>query len=586
MLYRITANKDSFRPVEFKEGLNVVLAEKGASSGKNNTRNGVGKTTLVEILMFCLGGHASKGKGIMQSALQSWKFTLEMSLKGSRVKVTRSVAEPNRIWVEGNVGSWKIQPDFTELTGTHAYEIARWQDLIGWALFDLDPSVKTQNTHPVSKGLLSCFIRNGQQAYRGIDSHGLTGTEGKEKTNLAHLLRLDWEFIGRIKELHNSLKDLRATNRSVEAGAFSQVSGNIDEIRVEQGRIQAEITKLERDLTTFNFSAEYNRLQDNLNELTRDTLSLSNRIAANNHKLSIIRTAIKEEEDASPEAIEALYKEVGLAFPESLRKTLEEVQAFHRQIVVNRKNFLASELARLSNDIQTMTKTRDEKSKRKGELTAELEAQDIYSELTKHRERLAELNSQDKRHEEWLADLERLDQNIDGLEKQIEEVRSNAVRDFMERRRVLDSISADFSSLTFELYGKRGMLSIVPEKDDYSLSVEMEKRGSDGVRQMGIFCFDLALLKAQNHFGREISFLVHDTPIFDAADDRQRAKALEIAARETGEINCQYICVINSDKVPRSDFTDLFNFDSHVIHRLSDATPADSLLGIHFEVDA
>ena len=42
---------------------------------------------------------------------------------------------------------------------------------------------------------------------------------------------------------------------------------------------------------------------------------------------------------------------------------------------------------------------------------------------------------------------------------------------------------------------------------------------------------------------------------------------------------------MNSDKVPSNEFTEQFDFNSHVICKLSDASQSDSLLGIHFEVD-
>lgn len=586
ILHRLTANKESFQPIEFREGLNVVLAEKAASSGKKGTRNGVGKTTLVEILQFCLGGQASRGKGVVQEALQSWVFSLEMTLKGSRIQVSRAVADPQHIRVIGDVDGWTIKPDHTELTGVSVYETPRWLALLGWALFDLDPSVNAQNDHPVPKGLLSFFIRNGQPAYRDIASHDLTSTDGKEKVNLAYLLRLDWEFIGKIKELREALKDLRTTKKGLQEKGLFEVAGNPAEIRAEQSKIQAEIEELKKGLASRNFTSQYERLQDRINELTRDTLSLTSRIAAEKRKLGIFQTAIKAEQDASPKAIEALYKETGFVFPEALRRTLADVQAFHDQIVVNRKGFLGSEICRLSEEIKAMTRERDEKSKRKGELTAELETQDIYAELAKHQERLAELKSLNNRHEQWIKDLETLDQMMKDREAEIAKTQRATADDFGERKGVLDPFFEDFSSFTAELYGKPGVLSILPEKDEYSLSVEMDKRGSDGVRQMGIFCFDLALLKAQSRFNRDVLFLVHDTPIFDAVDDRQRALALEIADRETQALHGQYICTMNSDKVPRAEFSKDFDFDSHVIRKLSDATPSDSLLGIHFEADS
>ena len=585
-LHKLTANKESFQPIVFTEGLNVLLAEKGASSGKKDTRNGVGKTTFVEILLFCLGGQATKGKGVVQEALQSWVFTLEMTLKGSRVKVSRAVADPQHIRVDGNVDGWSVQPDHTELTGVSVYETPRWLTLLGWALFDLDPSVNAQSDHPVPKGLLSCFIRNGQLAYRDIDSHDLAGADGKEKVNLAHLLRLDWEFIGKIKELREEIKDLRTTKKSVQDSALFEAAGNPDEIRVKQSNIQAEIRELEKGLATHDFSAQYDRLQERINELTKETQSLANRITAEDYKLGTFQKAIQAEQDVEPKVVEALYKEAGFAFSESLRKTLADVQAFHDQIVVNRKNFLGSEISRLSEEIKALKRERDEKSKQKGELMAQLEAQTIFAEIANHQERLADLNSLNKRHEQWIKDLENLEQRMEARNAEIQKTRDSAKADFNDRKGVLDPFVGDFASFTAELYGKTGTLSILPENDDYSFAIDMNRRGSDGVRQMGIFCFDLALLKAQSRFGREISFIVHDTPVFDPVDARQRALALEIADRETRAIHGQYICTMNSDKVPHDEFSKDFDFASHIIRPLSDATASDSLLGIRFETDS
>ena len=586
ILHELTANKSSFHPIRFKEGLNVILADTSDASKDNDTRNGVGKTSLIEILAFCLGGAAIKGKGIVQDALQSWIFTLEMTIKDSRVKITRSVANPATIRVSGDISAWNIKPDHTEiLTGEHVYGISRWQNLLGWALFGFDYVFHGKNDVPVPSGMLSCFLRVGQRAYQNVDSHNLHRTDGKERTNLAYLLGLDWEFIGRIKELRNDLRRSCSAKKIVEDGAFPGASGDIEKIRLERSKIHEEISELEHALASYDFSPQYERLEEEVNNLTKETLSLSNRIATEKRRSSIFRTAIQEEQDVSRGTIENLYRETGLVFPEDLRRTLDEVLEFHQQIVLNRRAFLGDEIERMHGVIQDLTKARDEKSKTKGEKTTQLAAQDRFGDLRNRQERLSELKSQEKRHDEWISDLEGLDRKIKELGIEIKAARSTAKADFEERKGILARVHQDFEAFTRYLYGKAGTLNIVPENDEYSISVDMEKGGSEGVRMMGIFCFDLALLKNQSRFHREISFLVHDTPIFDAVDGRQRALAIELAAREAESIHGQYICTMNSDKVPQKEFPSGFDFDASVVLRLSDAKTADSLLGIHFEVD-
>ena len=42
---------ESFEPVSFDSGINIILGEKDVSSNKTN---GVGKTLLIEFINFCL----------------------------------------------------------------------------------------------------------------------------------------------------------------------------------------------------------------------------------------------------------------------------------------------------------------------------------------------------------------------------------------------------------------------------------------------------------------------------------------------------------------------------------------------------
>lgn len=586
ILHELTANMESFRPVRFKEGLNVVLAEKGRQSGAKDTRNGVGKTTLIEILMFCLGGQATEGKGIVQKALHAWSFTLDMTLKGKRIQVTRTVSEPGKILVDGDVEGWLVSPNYEYLGGTHVYDVSRWLDLLGWALFDLPPSVQEQIDHPVPKGLLSCFIRLGQNAYRNIDFHRTNKTDGKEAVNLAYLLRLDWEFIGRIKLLNEQLKKRRVAMEMAEEDAFVVPTGSIDAIKVEQNNVQAEIAELERALKSYDFSAQYTRLQEELNRLTQETLSLSNSIAANKRKVAIFQKAVREERDTSPDVIAKLYREVRLAFPNQLLQTLQDVQTFHTQIVQNRKQFLDAEIAKIKAEIETLTRTRDEKSKAKGQLATQFAAQNFFEELKNQQDKLYDLKLQASKIDNILEYLQKLEQKIADDEKAIAKEKNAVREDFEQRKTVLEPLLKDFAFFTNVLYGTPGKLEVFPDNDEYSFVAGMKRGGSDGVRLMGIFCFDLGLLKLQHEFDREMSLLVHDTPIFDAVDDRQRALALELAARETLAMHGQYICPMNSDKVPYGDFSKQFDFEAHVIHRLSDASPSDSLLGIHYEADS
>lgn len=56
MIRAIRADNKMFKPAVFREGLNVVLAKRTIEATKRDSTNGLGKSALLEIINFCLGG--------------------------------------------------------------------------------------------------------------------------------------------------------------------------------------------------------------------------------------------------------------------------------------------------------------------------------------------------------------------------------------------------------------------------------------------------------------------------------------------------------------------------------------------------
>lgn len=62
--------------------------------------------------------------------------------------------------------------------------------------------------------------------------------------------------------------------------------------------------------------------------------------------------------------------------------------------------------------------------------------------------------------------------------------------------------------------------------------------------------------------GLSIDFLIYVSTIFDAADPRQRAHAQELEAEMSKKYGFQFICTLNTDMSPVSDFTAAFDYKS------------------------
>ncbi len=128
------------------------------------------------------------------------------------------------------------------------------------------------------------------------------------------------------------------------------------------------------------------------------------------------------------------------------------------------------------------------------------------------------------------------------------------------------------------------MLIINLSETGYKFEVEIKRAGSQGIGYMKVFCYDLMLMQLRTGLPDAPGFLIHDSAIFNGVDERQIAKALELAARESAENKFQYIVALNSDQAPYDDFSDNFRseFDNAVRIKFTDATDDGGLLGVRF----
>lgn len=71
-------------------------------------------------------------------------------------------------------------------------------------------------------------------------------------------------------------------------------------------------------------------------------------------------------------------------------------------------------------------------------------------------------------------------------------------------------------------------VTATPNGPDFS--VKIDRARSKGITNMQIFCFDLMLTELATRRGCGPGFLIHDSHLFDGADESQVAKAIQLGA--------------------------------------------------------
>ena len=184
--------------------------------------------------------------------------------------------------------------------------------------------------------------------------------------------------------------------------------------------------------------------------------------------------------------------------------------------------------------------------------------------------------------ENRIANLKRFEEGKSEVRVRRERLLQAARREFEERRQARQLAINLFNSNSQALYEAPGNLVVEIDDTGFKFDVEIMRAGSQGIENMQIFCYDLVLVQLWTTKRPGCGILIHDSTIFDGVDERQRAKALELAAEEAEARGFQYVCALNSDMVPTSDFSRGFDLDQFVRLRLTDESESGGLLGIRY----
>jgi uncharacterized protein YydD (DUF2326 family) len=338
-------------------------------------------------------------------------------------------------------------------------------------------------------------------------------------------------------------------------------------------------------LSSFKVHERYKEVEASANALTARIHELVGANVGDSRLIELYEGTLSNERVPDSSEVVRMYENAGVSLPGAALKRLEEVQAFHDQIVANRRGFLGAELDRL----RTVVAERDAQIR-----TLTGERADHLGVLRTHGalEEFAKLQGQ---HTALTRQLQQLEARIELLTKakegesalkiELEQLAHRARADYEERRPVLARAISLFNDYSQELYELPGDLIVDIGPNGYDFRVEIPRAGSKGVEQMKIFCYDLALATLWSEKSPSPRLLVHDSALFADVDERQIAAAIQLAARESAKHGFTYICALNSDKVPRTLFVSAFDFESYVRIRLTDANDSGRLLGRRFERD-
>ena len=588
MIHRIYSDLASFRELQLIPGLNVLLADKSEAATDKQTRNGAGKTSLIELIHFILGGSAKQDSIFRSEKLAPWRFGMNFDIAGDRASIERSGAAPGNVVVEtGNVSNWSIQPTLDKNSGELIISNTKWRSVLGELIFDLpvDKTDERGKFAPTFRSLFSYFVR--RQDSGGFASHLSQSSKQlpwDQHVAISYLLGLDWSVSQNFQELREQEKTIKELKKSARQGTLPGFKGTTASLRTQGTLAESKARQLRQQLDAFNVVPEYQSIEREATELTRDMNRHGNENTADRQLLDQLKSALEDERPPELSDLDAVYREAGIVFPELVARRFDEATEFHRAIIENRKAHLRSEIDRTHLRISERDDTKAAMGRRRAELMGILKNGGALDQYTLLQEEYSRLQANAETLKQQLLTAEKLDSAQTKAEIERRQLKERLRQDFHEQEDVLKEAIVLFEELSEALYEREraGSLTIDATDNGPTFEVHIDAQRSRGITNMQVFCFDIMLAVIASRRGLSPGFLVHDSRLFDGVDERQVAKALQIGRARSDEGGFQYLVTMNSDALPQDGFDSGFNVQEHIIPVKLDDTPQGSLFGIRF----
>ncbi len=579
-LSRLYSSKpDLFEPVEFVQGLNVVMAEIRLPENRNKDTHNLGKTTLGRLLDF---GFLAKrdAKFFLFKHVELFKdfiFFLEIELKdASFVTIRRGVEEATKISFK------RHEAGHQDLSGL---PLAEWdhQDMPFDRARDLlDGLLDWRALKPWAfrKGL--GYLLRSQDDFRDVfHLRKFAAAHSDWKPFLAHVLGFDAQLVAQHYEKEEQLAEKQATTQTIK----NELGGSIEDISKIEGILllkQKEAEKKQKLLDAFDFRA---RDKDSTKQLVDDIderiASLNaERYSLNHNKKKIIASLEDDQILFNPDEAQRLFEEAGVLFKGQIKKDFQQLIAFNRAITDERRGYLQEERAEVEAELKRINAELNTLGKKRSEMLSFLSGTDIFGKYKQVSDEMvtlrADITSLERqrgflhRLQELRTEIRALAEERGHLQTQIE---ADVEKQNSDQNSLFSAIRVFFSEIVEEVIDRKALLSVSPNQAGH-LEFRAEILDESGnatsadlghtYRKLLCIAFDLAILRA--HLDEKFPRFVYHDGVFESLDDRKKENLLAVI-RRYAELGLQpIITLIDSDLPVRAvDEGPVFSSDEVVI---------------------
>ena len=529
------------RDISFHKGINLIIDET-KTENKRESGNNVGKTTVLRLIDFCLGGKGeniyrdtefrSKSNTKIEEFLKENNIIISLILKEDLNDETSREIKTRRNFLKR---SEKIQT----INGEEFNNDKEFDKKLKKIVFNADID------KPTFRQIISKNIRDEKNRLVNTVKvlHPTTRAEEYEA------LYLFWLGIGFDE---SDRKQKLIAQRTIEENLQKRLrkDSNLSQISQSLLVIEKSIQDLELKKESFNLNKDYDKELSELNRVKSDLNKFSTELSRLELRKELIieskNTLDNDIANIDTAQIENIYQQAKTFIPE-IQKSFEETLTFHNQMIKEKVKFITQELPELEQKINSLKRQISDFLLQEKNLSEKLaktnvvkELQETVSELNKLYELKGNLSEQKRLWESSTAKLENIQKELKDID---EGIKSND--DLIQER--VSEFNKYFSDISYSLYGERFVLSADKTERGYGLDISsIGGNLGTGKKKGQMAAFDLAYIQFADTLGIECLHFILQDQIENVHHNQITGILTEIA----NKINCQYVLPVLRDKLP------------------------------------
>ena len=477
--------------IVFQPGLNLIVDNTPLENSKE-TGNNVGKTTVLKLIDFCLGGKAKNIYTEPENMKNEYKLVKDFLVENGvliTLWVTTNLSDPKAptSMIERNflLRSKRIQR-FNGIERTDEEFEECLTDLLFPGTYRKKPTFRQIIAHNIrytdlslvnTLKILDRYTRDDEYETLYLFLFGCDYDQGDTKQELRTKIDLEEKFKSRLE---------KQQTKSAYAAALEILN--------------SEISELEKKRTLIHISPSFEADIDQLNEVKFLLNQRTSELSRTQLKINIISEA-KEKISLSRSEVDIaqlrqIYEQAtSLISP--LQKSFEDLVAFHNTMVEAKVRFIEKDLPELQSKYQELSEEIRTLQVKEVELNSRIVQGDTFLDLEQTLVELNDLYLKKGEYENIISQLEEVEDKLSELNSDLAKIDEDLFSvDFRKTiQDQLNKFNRHFSNVSFELYGERYAVKF-DEKEWRGRRVyeftAFNTNFSTGKKQGEITCFDIA----------------------------------------------------------------------------------------------